>query len=315
MFFFSGPNFEAKDIPDLTSKIAIITGASNGIGKECAFEMARKGCHCVLACRSEERTRVVIDEIVKVTGNTKVEFMPLDLASFKSVTAFAEAYQARFDKLDILLNNAGYLCTEGWTVTEDGLETTFQINYAGNVLLTLLLLPVLQKSAPSRVVNVSSDAHRFIFSLNTKDYNDKAKYSKMMSYGRSKFALTMFTTELARRLKKHDIKGVYVNSLHPGSVQTDMLDKVSGYEFLQGIVRFLSGSIKPDQGALTQLYVAVSPEIEQKELTGEYFVPIAKLSSSNSGSRNEAHATELWNYTQDILSEKVPGFMRSSLKK
>ena len=82
--------------------------------------MARKGCHCVLACRSEERTRVVIDEIVKVTGNTKVEFMPLDLASFKSVTAFAEAYQARFDKLDILLNNAGYLCTEGWTVTEDG---------------------------------------------------------------------------------------------------------------------------------------------------------------------------------------------------
>ncbi|KAI8060908.1 hypothetical protein BC940DRAFT_311136 [Gongronella butleri] len=315
MFFSSEPKFSTKDIPDLTGKTAIITGASNGIGKVSALEMARKGCHCVLACRSEARTRVAIDEIIKETGNDKVEFIHLDLASFKSVNTFADTFLARFDKLDILLNNAAFLSDEGWTETEDGLETMFQINYVATALLTLRLLPLLRKSAPSRIVNVSSDGHKFVTSLNTKDYTDKVKYWKMISYGRTKFALTAFSVELVRRLKKQGVENVYVNCVHPGAVETDMLEKaLSGpSKWIQNILRYLMGIITREEGALTQLYVSTSPVIEEKQITGQYYVPIAKLGSSNGGTRNEANGAELWDYTQNLLSEKVPGYTRSSL--
>lgn len=198
-------------------KCILITGANAGIGKETAIEMAERGAKVILACRDRTRAEIAREEIIRTTGNSNVHVMLLDLASFRSIRAFAKEFLAAEPRLDILINNAGIMGNDRM-LTEDGLEMQMGVNYFGHFLLTLLLLPRLRKSAPSRIVNVSSWGHIFV-SLRKDDLNFEKDYNRFAPYLQSKLAQILFTSELSKKLKN---TGVTVNALHPGVTLTEL---------------------------------------------------------------------------------------------
>ncbi|KAI8368384.1 hypothetical protein EDC96DRAFT_607352 [Choanephora cucurbitarum] len=307
MDFFAKRNFSFEQIPDMTGKVAIITGSNTGIGKVSALEMAKKGCAVVLACRNEEKTMKVVDQIKSETGNDKVEFIKLDLLRLSSVKEFADNFMAKYDHLNILMNNAGVmLCPFG--LSEDGIEIQFATNHVAHHYLTMLLLPLLEKSQPSRIVTVSSMGHRVPFSsLDLESISDPKKYNKIVHYGKSKTANILFTRELSKRLEAKGAKNVYVNCNHPGVVRTEL------YRHLGGVQGFFTSAFNllmtsPEDGALTQLYLATSPEVEQKDVKGSYYVPFADQAKPYGVAASENAPSELWEFTEKLLKEKAPGY-------
>ncbi|MDX1379217.1 MAG: SDR family NAD(P)-dependent oxidoreductase, partial [Anaerolineales bacterium] len=152
-------NWTTDDIPDLTGKVIIVTGANSGIGYEAAKEFARKGAQTILACRSVDKAQRALNQIRAEVPNAQVEIMQLDLASLKSIHSFTETYKSKFDRLDVLVNNAGIMMTS-YGVTDDGFERQFGTNHLGHFTLTGLLIDPLKNTPNSRVVNVSSNGHR-----------------------------------------------------------------------------------------------------------------------------------------------------------
>ncbi|KAI8060909.1 hypothetical protein BC940DRAFT_337271 [Gongronella butleri] len=314
LFFARHKPFDTSQIPDLTGKTHIVTGASNGIGVITALELARKGSHVVLACRSEARTQAVMDRIVKETGNENIEYMHLEMSSLASIKNFADAVLARFDTLDTLLLNAAIMPPESYTLTADGLESGLGVNCVANAYLSLSLLPLLQQSGPSRIVSVSSEAHKR-FRFNLAAMQDPAKYNYWHSYQGSKLALTLFTNELARRLEAQGNNQVLVNTIHPGTVHTDMLRTLlkNASPTMQRFIHLIARTMPVEKGALTSLYTATSPEIVEKHVIGEYIVPLGKIGKCSGEAKNQKHAAELWEFIQDTLSAKAPGYTRSTL--
>jgi retinol dehydrogenase-12 len=210
------------------SKICIITGGNSGIGLATACEMAKMGYHLILACRSEERTKPIIEELIKTTGNSNIEFMKLDLSSLKSVREFVSQFKEKNLPLHVLINNAG--CQGLYGLTEDGLEIVLASNHFGHFLLTNLLLDKLyetykQTGEPSRIVIVASDAYKFVDRFDFNDIEGKkieGKYFGMQTYGRSKLANILFGIELNKRLNSEKFSGILVNMMHPGAVATNV---------------------------------------------------------------------------------------------
>ena len=183
-------------------KTAIVTGANTGIGKETALDFAKRGARVILACRDEEKAKDAARDIITETGSDKVVVRIVDLASFESVRAFAKLINETEERLDILVNNAGL--DGSYRVTKDGYELIFQVNYISHFLLTLLLMEKLKKSAPSRIVNVSSLMHETRYAdLQLDDFTlSKEKFVKIKSrYSQSKLAQVVFTRELSKRLE------------------------------------------------------------------------------------------------------------------
>lgn len=182
-------------------KTAIVTGANTGIGKEAALDFAKRGARVILACRDEERATNAARDIIAETGSDKVLVRIVDLASFESVRAFAKLINETEEKLDILVNNAGL--GGSYRVTKDGYESVFQVNYLSHFLLTLLLLEKMKKSAPSRIVNVSSMTHENKrAALQLDDFKlSKEKFDPFARYAQSKLAQVVFTIELSKRLE------------------------------------------------------------------------------------------------------------------
>jgi NAD(P)-dependent dehydrogenase (short-subunit alcohol dehydrogenase family) len=258
----------------------------------------------VLACRNEEKTKGVMKEIISETGNDKVDFIPLNLLSLASVKKFAEQFLERYSQLNILLNNAGVmLCPFG--LSNDGIETQFATNHVAHFYLTTLLLPVIEKSAPSRIINVSSLGHRMPFrSLDLENISDPKKYSKYLHYGKSKACNILFTRELAKRLEAKGVNNVYVNCNHPGGVKTDLYRHLGSWT-TSFFNLFL---ITPEDGALTQLYLATSPEVEEKDVKGQYYVPFGVADKPRGVAASEDGPAALWEFTEKLLKEKVPGY-------
>src|SRR5882762_5696820 len=182
----------------LTGKKCLVTGANAGIGMETARGLAEMGAAVVMVCRDRERGEAAQREIKQSTGNNAVELMVCDLASQASIRQFAEDFKQRHDRLDVLVNNAGVLLRER-SLNEDGIESTFAVNHLGYFLVTNLLLDVLKKSAPSRIVNVSSTAHKY-GKIDIGGWVAGRNYSAFGAYSNSKLANVLFTYELARRL-------------------------------------------------------------------------------------------------------------------
>jgi len=236
--------------------------------------------------------------------------MALDLGSMQSVKAFAAAFLQRSLPLHVLLNSAGVMANP-FTLTTDGIESQFGTNHIGHYLLTKLLLPVLEKSAPSRVISVSSAAAfipegfpiaSFGTGVNFTDiYADsKSRYEPWNAYGRSKLANVLFASALDKRVAG---KRIYVNSCHPGGIKTNLGRHLEA-DMSERVLTFMKSfqdyvMMTPNQGALTQLYLATSPEIEEKEIRGQYFYPQARLIQPPKFA-TEAAEEELW-----ALSEKV----------
>jgi NAD(P)-dependent dehydrogenase (short-subunit alcohol dehydrogenase family) len=206
-------------IPDQSGKTYIVTGANSGIGYEAALQLAKKGAHVVLACRSPERSQAAADRIAAAAPGAKLELAPLDLASLRSVRSFADWFQRTHERLDVLVNNAGVMAIPR-QVTEDGFEMQFATNHLGHFALTGLLIARLLASAPSRIVNVSSMVH----TMGRFDWGDlqmERHYGKWPAYARSKMANLLFTYELSRRLQARGAKVLAV-ACHPGYAATNL---------------------------------------------------------------------------------------------
>jgi len=256
----------------MKGRTCLITGATSGIGKATAAALARMGAHVFLVCRDPTRATTAVAEIQSESRDAEVTLLQADLASQASIRDVAREFLSRNQPLHVLVNNAGVVITQR-TVTVDGIETVFAVNHLAYFLLTNLLLERLRSSAPARVINVASDAHKF-GRIDFDDLGSEHRYRPMRVYGQSKLANIMFTYELARRLAG---SGVTVNCLHPGAVATG-LGKNNG-AWARGIIALLRPFFRtPESGAATSIYLAASPEIEG--VSGQYFVDCKPRKSS-----------------------------------
>ncbi len=246
----------------MQGKVCVVTGATNGIGKVTALELAKLGATVVVVGRSAEKTAAVVEELKTASGGD-VRSALADLSVQAQVRALAETLLRDYDRIDVLVNNAGGFFNKR-VETEDGIELTFALNHLSYFLLTILLLDRLRASAPARVVNVSSDAHR-TGRINFDDLEGRKRYVGFGAYAQSKLANILFSNALARRLEG---SGVTSNALHPGAVATGFGRNNGG--LLGGIFGLLAPfMLTPEKGARSSIYLASSPEVEG--VTGRYY--------------------------------------------
>jgi NAD(P)-dependent dehydrogenase (short-subunit alcohol dehydrogenase family) len=247
---------------DMHGKTVLITGANQGIGKASAEALGKMGARLILVCRSEEKGKAAVADLERA-GATGVELLLGDMRSQADIRRIAGEVQARHDRLDVLLNNAGVLVTQR-RETVDGVEETFATNHLGYFLLTNLLLDLLKKSAPARVVSVSSEAHRGA-KVRWDDLQLKQGWSSFRAYGQSKLCNILFTRELARRLEG---TRVTANCLHPGVIASGFGHTDGG--FVGGVFTVIKPFlITPEKGARTQVWLSSASEVEG--VTGKYF--------------------------------------------
>ena len=273
---------------DLEGRRFYVTGANTGIGKVTAKELARRGGDVVLASRSEEKTRPVVDEIVAAGG--KAEFSALDLADLSSIRSAAERELGNDRPLHVLINNAGLAGLRG--TTKDGFELTVGTNHLGHFLLTNLLLPKLRKNTPARIVNVASKAHYDAKPIDFSLFRGETKnYTGLPEYATSKLCNVLFTKELAKD-KAGD--GVKAYSLHPGVVASDAWRQIP-WPFRSIMKMFM---ISEEEGAKTTLYCATSPEVEDQN--GLYFDSCAVRKPSKLAEDPELAKT-LWEKSEEMV--------------
>ena len=277
----------------MQGKVCLVTGATSGIGQVAAIELARRGAHIVIVGRSAEKCANTQAQIRATRSDAIVDTLVTDLSSLAETKRLAEQVRERYPRLDVLLNNAGAMF---WNRSEsvDGIEKTFALNHLSYFVLTNLLLPVLKQSAPARIVNVASDAHKGV-SINFDDLQFKQKYSGWKAYQQSKLANILFTYELAKRIEG---KGVTANTLHPGFVLTNFLqvfhDAPAGW-LINALAPLVA--ISPERGARTSIYLASSPEV--KGVSGRYFAKEKPVVSSPQ-SRDPLAAERLWQVSVEM---------------
>lgn len=277
----------------LAGKTALVTGATSGIGLEAAVELARLGAHVVIVGRSAERGAAARAEIVKRSGSDAVELMLCDFARQAEIRRFAAEYRAKHARLDLLVNNAGSV-SDTRVLTPDGLEQTFAVNHLGYFLLTKLLLDLVERSAPARIVNVASIGHR----KGDLDFDDlhyeKGGYWIMKAYSRSKLANVLFTRELAKRL---DPAKVTVNCLHPGAVATNIWTFAPRWSKpILSLAKLFMDT--PKEGGDRIVFLATSPAVEGK--TGGYYEKNREVWPSRLA-QDDAVAKRLWDTSEALV--------------
>ncbi|KAG9264974.1 dehydrogenase/reductase SDR family member 13-like [Astyanax mexicanus] len=281
----------------LQGKTAIVTGSNTGIGKATALDLAKRGARVILACRNKQKAEAAVFDIRRESGNTAVLFMPLDLASLKSVRTFAETFLKTEPRLDLLINNAGLM---GPGRTEDGFGIAFGVNHLGHFLLTLLLLDRLKASGQSRIVNVSALLHRLgsvdFNTLNThKDLvTGQSSWHCFKAYCHSKLCNVLFTRELANRLEG---TGVTCYSLHPGVIHTDFGRNMGQWMRLMMLPFAKIFFLSTEEGAQTTLHCALQEGLEP--LSGRYFSSCGLQEVSAAG-RDDALARKLWEVSERL---------------
>lgn len=276
----------------MQNKIVMVTGATDGIGKVTARVLVEKGAQVIVVGRNRAKTEKTVAEIKQKTGRESVDYLLADFASPTEIHQLATQFQARYDRLDVLVNNAGTMMISR-KETADHLETTFAVNHLGPFLLTNLLLDLIKASAPARIVNVSSGAHKGQ-ALDFDDLQMERSYQGMVAYGRSKLANLYFTYELARQLAG---TGVTVNALHPGFVATNLGS--DNIPLIGGLVKRVINlvAMNVEKGAQTSIYLASAPEVDG--VTGKYFVDCRPVSSSPV-SYDETAARRLWQISETL---------------
>ena len=274
-------------------KVAIITGAGTGMGFEEAKAVAGKGFHTIMACCHTRKAEEKRKEIINETGNANVEVMGIDLADLSSVRCFVDEIEARFSHIDLLMNNAGTMET-GYHVTPDGLEQTVSVNYVGPYLLSRLLLPLMHEG--SRIVNMVSLTYKY-GSLDFPDFftrGRKGSFWRIPIYSNSKLALTLFTFDLANRLKD---KGITVNAADPGIVSTDIIKMHNFIDPLTDIF-FRPFIRKPRQGADTAIHLLLD---EDKAGQTGTFNRSNRIIDVGEKFYHHKQMQELWDKTEEIV--------------
>jgi len=286
----------SENIPDQSGRVAIVTGANSGIGYETARALAHKGATVIMACRSVEKGQVAAHKIQDEDPQGTVAVMALDLANLSSVRDFAEGFKREFQRLDLLINNAGVMMLPDCTKTADGFEMQFGTNHLGHFALTGLLLETISRTPGARVVMVSSTAERF-GRMNFDNLNAEQLYDKQAAYGQSKLANLLFTAELQRRFEAASMDAIAV-AAHPGWTTTN-LQRHTRLRLLNPI--FAQG---PEMGALPTLYAATSPDVRG----GDYFGPGGFMQmrgyptkvKPTDRSKDEADAKKLWEVSEEV---------------
>ncbi|NNL66305.1 MAG: SDR family oxidoreductase [Myxococcales bacterium] len=287
---------EATDRP-LEGKRCVVTGATSGIGRATAVALAGAGARVAIVCRDPLRGEETVAEIHERTGSDAVELFQADFASQAAIRQLGRELLTRCPRIDVLVNNAGVV---DWSRREtvDGIEQTWAVNHLAFFLLTNLLLERIRESAPARIVNVASDAHRFVSRFDP-DVSEEGRFRWWQVYGRSKLANVLFTRELSRRLAG---SGVTVNAVHPGAVST-RLGQQNGW-WAKPLTAALGIFFKtPEQGAASSVHLATAPELA--EVSGRYFADCREKDVS-ALARDDALAARLW-----TASERQVGLQSS----
>lgn len=297
-------NWTTGNIPDLTGKVIIVTGGNSGLGYESVKAFAEKGAEVILTSRSIEKGEAAKAKIGKVKG--KIEVMELDLMDFASIKGFAENFKKKYNRLDVLLNNAGIMTTP-YFLTKDGLEAQNRTNHFGHFALTGQLFDLIKNTPKSRIVNVSSMAHKQgKMDFDNLLFENGKGYSPMKSYGRSKLMNLLFTYELQRKIKAAGIDSIAV-AAHPGVSNTNLFQYLDKNFIFRLIKPLMSPFIQEQEmGALPEIRAAADPNVKG----GEYYGPngfnemkgFPALVQSNKASHQLENAKKLWE-----VSEKLTG--------
>lgn len=281
----------------MQGKVVLMTGGTSGIGRVTAIELARMGAKVVVLGRDEAKGRQLVAEVSEASGQG-AEFLRCEMASLDSVKAASDRFRSSFDRLDVLVDNAGGVHGKRM-MTADGFEYTFGVNHLAHFVLTLRTLDLLRKAAPSRVVVTSSTALR-AGRLDFDDLMGERRYGSFKAYSQSKLANAMFTFELARRLQG---TGVTANCFHPGTVRSNFGRDRGGVTgaFYRLFGAFMSS---PAEGARTQIYLASSPEVEG--VTGKYFSR-QRARALSAAATDRAMAERLWEVSGQLTRKWLPG--------
>lgn len=275
----------------MKNRIIIITGATSGIGKETAIDLAKSGAKVVFTARDMKRGALVKQEIIDRSNSKDVEMMFCNLASFASIRSFCDAFKSKYNRLHVLINNAGI-----WELkrnfSQDDIELTLAVNHLAPFLMTNLLLETLKASTPSRIINVSSRLH-FHGRVKFDNLEGEKFFNGSRAYCHSKLMNLIFTQELARRL---DGSGVMVYSMHPGVVATRLSRNFN--PVWRGLTRLFF--ISPIKGAETLIYLATSPEVDG--VTGKYFYKKREAKYSKKAD-DEVVASRLWQVSEDYVKD------------
>lgn len=280
-----------SDDQSMHGKVCLVTGATSGIGRVTAGALAARGATVVITGRTPAKAQEAVAQITGETGNDSIHYLLADFVDLQQVEEMAAAFKERYNRLDVLVNNAGTYFNRRHI--KDGIEMTFLVNHLAPFLLTNLLLEVLKASAPARIITVSSDAHKYD-QMNFDDLSFKRGYFGMRAYARSKLANILFTYELARRLSG---TGVTANVVHPGQVATNIWR--TNFGIFGPLLKWLIGlsALTPEEGADTVIYLASSPEVEG--VSGKYFVKRQAVPSSPL-SYDEGVARRLWEVSKAL---------------
>jgi NAD(P)-dependent dehydrogenase (short-subunit alcohol dehydrogenase family) len=304
--------WRATDIPSQRGRVAVVTGANSGIGLVTSRELARAGATVVLGCRDAGRGAAAVDRIRADVPDAAVDLQPLDLASLHAIADFAGRVTSSYDGIDLLVNNAGVMAIPRAT-TADGFEMQFGTNHLGHFALTLRLLDAMRDRPGSRVVTVSSTAHK-TGRIDFDDLMSERSYRKWLAYGQSKLANLLFAYELQRRLAASGAETISV-AAHPGYAATNLQSvgpRKSGNKVM-GLLMSFGNRIfaqSDEDGALPSLYAATSPDAHG----GEYYGPSGfqesrgapKRVDSTARSKDTETAAQLWQVSEQLTGLRFP---------
>jgi NAD(P)-dependent dehydrogenase (short-subunit alcohol dehydrogenase family) len=306
-------SFTVADIPNQSGKLAVITGATGGLGYETALALAGANATVVLTGRNAKKGADALARIRAIHPKADISFESLDLGSLSAVAAFAESFAARHDHIDILVNNAGVMMPPTRKTTVDGFELQFGTNHLGHFALTAALLPLL---AGGRVVTVSSIAHR-TGAIHFDDLQLERSYAPTRAYNQSKLANLLFAFELQRR---SDAAGWGITSIaaHPGVSLTDLIQNGLGMSFVATASKFFVGLLghPPAAGALSQIFAATSPDAK----AGTYYGPngfmeitgAPGLAQAKPQARDKVAAARLWTISGDLTGVRFPALAKAA---
>jgi NAD(P)-dependent dehydrogenase (short-subunit alcohol dehydrogenase family) len=281
----------------MKEKIILITGATGGIGKATAIELARQQATVIIHGRDRKKTMDVVNDIKKESGNNRVDFLVADLFLLSDVRKMADEFHQTYKHLDVLINNAGGIMSIDRRTTPEGLETTMAVNLFAPFLLTNLLLDALKKSSDGRIINLSSNSHQLNARPDFSDLQNVNAYSPLVAYGNAKLFLIWISQYLDKDLKRQGIHNISINTVHPGAVAT-AFGTTSNLGFLNVVAKVVRPFMKSvEKGAETIIYLATSEDV--KHQSGNYYVnkKIRKTSQKYYSQKNEE---AIWNYCEEM---------------
>lgn len=280
---------------NMENKICMVTGATAGIGKATALGLARRGATVIVTGRAEGKAAQVVETIRQETGNPRVAALIADFSALEQVGALAATFKQRYDRLDVLVNNAGVVTRERQH-SADGFELMFAVNYLAPFLLTNLLQDTLRESVPARIVNVTSMGYKK-GQINFDDLQSEQDFNHRQAYYQTRLAMVLFTLALARRLEG---SGVTANCLHPGIVKTTLSHHYMGNPVFRFFEQFIA--VTPEQGADPSIFLATSPDVEG--VTGRYFHKMEAEPLADAA-RSQGVQERLWEMSERLIAERV----------